>query len=381
MRILLTTPTYPPYNSGLGNAVEQQASSLAHLGHHVVVSTGSSVRSSRIDPNGVRVEFFPVSGADSWLSPIKGDQNAYVKFLKGGSWDVIVFNAWQNWATDLGLKHISALAGRKFVYSHCISTNVFYRHQPLRSFLRYLAWRPYWWRLPNLMRELDGVIFLSASGCDSRFDDLRLAKCVSVPLHVISNALSPAATLALGVEPLSFSGRDRLIAVGSYQWQKGFDFVLRAYAVSTQRNKVPLHFYGQVHTAYTAELQRQATHLGLDPNYVVFHEGVSGSDLIAEYGRARLVLSGSHTECQPLALLDASACATPFVARATGCIDCMPGGVVVSSWREMARQIDELCDDSSRWPDLSKAARTAASTVYHLDATTKELVKVLGGGL
>ena len=64
-----------------------------------------------------------------------------------------------------------------------------------------------------------------------------------------------------------------------------------------------------------------------------------------------------------------------------GCIDCMPGGVVVSSWREMARQIDELCDDSPRWSDLSKAARTAASTVYHLDATTKELLKVLGGGL
>lgn len=65
----------------------------------------------------------------------------------------------------------------------------------------------------------------------------------------------------------------------------------------------------------------------------------------------------------------------------TGDIDSMPGGVVVSSWREMARQIDELCDDSPRWPDLSKAARTASSTVYHLEETTRELVKVLGGGL
>ena len=381
MKILLTTPTYPPCNSGLGNAVEQQATSLAHLGHSVVVATGSSVRSSRIDPNGVRVELFPVSGAASWLSPIKGEQNAYVEFLKDGSWDVIIFNAWQNWATDLGLKHISALAGRKFLYSHCISTNVFFLHQPLRSLVRYLAWRPYWWRLPNLMRKLDGVIFLSGSGCDSRFDDLRLAKCASIPHHVIPNALSPAATLALGVEPLSFLSRDRLIAVGSYQWQKGFDFVLRAYAVSTQRNKIPLHFYGQEHSAYSEELQGQATHLGLDPNYVVFHEGVSGSGLLAEYRRARLVLSGSHTECQPLGLLDASACATPFVARATGCIDCMPGGVVVSTWREMARQIDELCDDSPRWTDLSKAARTAASTVYQLDVITKDLAEVLGGGL
>jgi glycosyltransferase involved in cell wall biosynthesis len=167
--------------------------------------------------------------------------------------------------------------------------------------------------------------------------------------------------------------------VGSYQWQKGFDFVLRAYAASTARNKTPLHFFGQENSPYTEELRRYATHLGVNSSYMVFHEGVSGERLQAEYGRASLVLSGSHTECQPLALLDASACATPFVARVTGCIDDMPGGVVVKDWREMARQIDELYDDSSRWHKLSKAARSAAELVYHPDATAKKLAKVLGG--
>jgi len=190
--------------------------------------------------------------------------------------------------------------------------------------------------------------------------------------------MSPAAALALKEEGGLQIARDRLIAVGSYQWQKGFDFVLRAYAASAALNKIPLHFFGQEYSAYGDELRQSAVRLGVDPAYLVLHEGVSGERLQMEYRRAHLVLSGSHTECQPLVLLDASACATPFIARSTGCIGGMPGGVVVKDWQEMARQIDQLLDDQPRWHALSKAARSAAEWVYHPDAIGKKLAQVLG---
>jgi len=377
MQILLTSPTYPPFNSGLGNAVAQQAVFLADSGHHVVVATGGAERSSREDL-GVRVETFVLRGADSWLQPIRGDVAGYIDYLKNNDWDVMLFNAWQNWATDIALHHLSDLPGRKFVYSHCLSTNVFFRHQPFSSLMRYLAWRPYWWRLPCVMRRLDGLIFLADCGCDSRFDDLQLAKRKAIPFHVVPNALSPAAALALARGAAQQSARDRLIAVGSYQWQKGFDFVLRAYAASSALNKIPLHFFGQEFSAYGEKLRQHAGSLGVDPAYLVLQEGVTGERLQTEYRRAHLVLSGSHTECQPLVLLDASACATPFVARATGCIGGMPGGVVVRDGQEMAQQIDALCEDQPRWLALSEAARSAAETLYHPDAVGKQLANVLG---
>jgi glycosyltransferase involved in cell wall biosynthesis len=377
MRILLTSPTYPPFNSGLGNAVAQQAASLAGAGHQVVVATGGAERGTRED-FGVRVETFVLRGADSWLQPIRGDVAAYIDYLKANDWDVMLFNAWQNWATDLALFHLSDLPGRKFVYSHCISTNVFFYHQPFRSLVRYLAWRPYWWRLPGAMRQLDGLIFLADCGCDSRFDDLRLATNEAVPFHIVPNSLSPAAALTLKQVGGLQHARDRLIAVGSYQWQKGFDFVLCAYAASAALNKIPLHFFGQEYSAYGEKLRQCAGRLGVDPAYLVLHEGVSGERLQTEYRRAYLMLSGSHTECQPLALVDASACATPFIARATGCIDGMPGGVVVRDWQEMARQIDQLCEDQSRWLLLSEAASSAAEMLYHPDVVCKKLAQVLG---
>jgi glycosyltransferase involved in cell wall biosynthesis len=376
MRILLTSPSYPPLNSGLGNAVSQQAACFAQAGHEVVVATGAGQRGSR-EEEGIRVETFALTGADWCLQPIRGEVAAYTDFLRHNDWDVVLLNAWQNWATDLALRHLEEIPGRKFVYSHCISTNVFYPHQPLRSLLRYLAWRPYWRRLPRFMKRLDGMLFLSCGGSDSRFDDLHLAREYAVPLKIVPNNLSRAAVAILTRPPLPLKVRDRLMAVGSYQWQKGFDFVLRAYAASHARHRFALHLYGQEHSAYSATLRALVHQLGLREESVVFHEGISGEALVAAYCQARLVLSGSHTECQPLVLLDANAAGTPFVARTTGCIVTMPGGVAVRTWEEMARQLDALTEVGASWQSLADAGRQAAQDIYHPDHTARQLLDAL----
>ena len=376
MRILLTSPSYPPFNSGLGNAVAQQAACLARAGHEVVVATGGEQRGLR-EEDGIRVETFAVTGADSWLRPTQGEVATYTDFLCLNDWDVILLNAWQNWATDLALRNLDKISGRCIVYSHCISTNTFYHNHPIRSLVRYLAWRHYWWRLPSLMKRLDGVLFLAGGGSDSRFDDLHLARRCAVPLRVVPNSLSPAAVALLTVPPLPLQARDRLMVVGSYQWQKGFDFVLRAYAASEVRHQFALHFYGQTHSAYSATLRSLAHQLDLSNESVVFHEGVSGKALLAAYCRARLVLSGSHSECQPLVLIDANAAGTPFVARTTGCIATMQGGVAVRTSKEMAQQLDLLTNGGQSWQSLADAGRKAARDIYHPDHTTRQFLDAL----
>jgi 1,2-diacylglycerol 3-alpha-glucosyltransferase len=376
VRILLTTPTYPPINSGLGNAVAQQAAYLAQAGHDVVVATGGSIRSSQ-KVTDVLVETFMVRGADSWLRPICGEVQSYIDFICDNEWDVVVFNAWQNWATDLALRHLDKIHGRHFVYSHCISTNVFFTHQPFRSLLRYLAWRSYWWRLPQYMKRLDGIFFLANKGSDSRFDDLTLARNHRIPLRIIPNSVSISAMTAFERPANSIQVRDQIMAVGAYQWQKGFDFVLRAYAASEARKHLPLHLYGQEHSAYSTVLRKLACELGLREDQVIFHEGVAGESLVQAYCRSKLILSGSYTECQPLVLIDANATGTPFIARTTGCIAGMPGGLAVSSEQEMTIAINTLIDESLIWETLADSGRKAVLDIYHPDRTMKLLLEAI----
>lgn len=376
MRILLTSPSYPPFNSGLGNVVANQAYFLAQAGHEVVVATGGGRRNFR-EVEGIRVETFNLTGADCWLQPIRGEVAAYTEFLRHNTWDVVLLHAWQNWATDLALRYLEEISGRKFVYSHCISTNVFYPSQPFRSLLRYVAWRPYWRRLPEYMMRLDGLLFLAGSGSDSRFDDMQLARQLAIPFRVVPNSVSRYAAAVLQQPCQPFQTRDRLIAVGSYHWLKGFDFVIRAYAASQVRHRFALHLYGQEHSAFTEKLRSLARRLGLREECVVFHEGVSGDALVDAYRQARLVLSGSHTECQPLVLLDAHATGTPFVARNTGCIEAMPGGVAVRTTEEMTRQMDLLADGGGFWDSLSDAGRQAANDIYHPEHTARQLTDAL----
>jgi len=378
MHILLTSPTFPPFNSGLGNAVNRQALAFVSHGHNVVVATTGNQRHTRLDPTQqFTIEEFPLSGAIAYLNPIKGNPQSYIDFLKSSQFDHIFFHAWQNWATDLALQEIDHISGQKYLFSHCISTNIFFKHQPVRSLIRYLLWRPYWWKLPSHFKKLDGVIFLSNGGSDSRFDDLKLAKKHQVPLHVIPNCLSQEANAELTEPTHDFSKRSQLISVGSYDWQKGFDFVLRAYAQSKAKNIIPLKFFGQTNSPFRESLIKLSQQLDINQDHVEFCTGVSGNDLIIEYRKSYAFLSGSHTECQPLVLLDANATGTPFIARSTGCINRMSGGYAIETIAEMASHINKIISDNSLWQKLSSSGRDDANHTYKPDITITKLLEII----
>lgn len=379
--ILLTTPTYPPFNSGLGNAVQQQAKFLVERGCRVVVATHGPHRGQREDPgSGAVVEEFNVCGADSILQPLAGSTAEYVAFLRDAAFDTVVLNAWQTWSTDLALRNLDAIRGRKFVYSHCISTNLMLRYQPVRSAIRYLAWRPYWFALARRMHQLDGLIFLSAGGVDSRFDDLELARRHRIKIAYVPNAVSPAARRLLDNPGAGPSDRSQCIAVGSFDRQKGHDFVLRAYALSEARNKTPLKIFGQRFTRFTERLHALASRLGLRPEFVSFHEGVSGAALSEQYRKSYLLLSGSHTECQPLVVLDAMAAGTPFVARRAGSIPSLAGGVAVATEKTAARAIDTLLTDEAYWVRCSAEGASQARSTYHPDVVGDALMATITPG-
>ena len=216
--------------------------------------------------------------------------------------------------------------------------------------------------MPGRMKKLNGLIFVADQGCDSRFDDLRLAQKLGVSYVIIPNAFSRLCNQEENDSNIVPLKRHQLIAVGSYDWFKGHDFSLRAYALSEAKNRIPLKIFGSRFTAYTDELRSLASNLGLDGKLVTFHQETEKSELLDEYRCARILISGSHTECQPLILLDAMATGTPFVARSCGCIPSLRGGIVVSSEKYAAQAINRILGDDREWGSLSLEGRLAAGS-------------------
>lgn len=377
-KILLTTSTYPPINSGLGNVVQQLAKFIAEQGWEVVVATGGVSRGQYRDPaSDVLIEQFNIQGADSIAQPLQGDVDGYVDYLRKSKFDIVLMNAWQIWSTDLVLSHHTEIDGKKILYSHCISSNSIIGKSALRSIIRYLAWRPYWWSMSKKMQLLDGIIFLEASGCDARFDDITLATRLGVKQMVVPNSISELAWFILNAGPKKFLERDGILSVGAYDWQKGHDFVLRAYANSALKNRVSLDICGQKYSTFTQELQNLASHLGLDPKYVHFHEALSQAELLERYSNARLFVYGSHTECQPLVILDSMATGTPFISRSTGSIPSMGGGLVVDSEAEATIAINNLYENKVRWDEFSQAGQIQAREKHSPEKVQELLMTAL----
>lgn len=339
---------------------------LKAAGHEVHIATGGALTGFRIDESlGLNVHQFNIEGADFLLHPIKGDALQYQKFLKESKFDLLILNAWQTWSTDIAIKMLNKIPGKKIVLSHGTSVNLIMKSDLWRSIVRYILWRPYWWRMKSVMTNIDGLIFLSSDGVDSRFDDVKLARKLSLHFSVVPNALSNTASSRLSEMPAKFTARSGFISVGSYHWAKGHDFVIRSYAKSIFKNKLPLRIFGQKFTAHTKSLRSLALELGLQEDAVLFYEGLSGKELLDQYTSSAIFLCGSHTECQPLVLLDSMATGTPFIARATGCIPSMAGGISVSSESECAMIINRLMINPLEWESYSEAGFNEALNQYH----------------
>ena len=361
----------------MGNAVQYQAKTYVAAGHDVTVATSGLCKSDYIDKaSGAIVKEFDVVGSALVYRPIKGEFERYINFLVESYYDIVIFNAWHTWSTDIPLQHLNKIHGKKYVYSHGISINWLTARQPIVSLVKFILSRPYWWKLKKSICFLEGIIFLAKGGCDSRFDDYIFAKKNNVPIKVIPNASSLMPDV-VGLNLSDWRSRTGVLAVGSYDWQKGHDYAIRAYASSSLKNQVPLIIFGQKFNAYSDYLKKLAASLGINPGYISFHEDVFGKDLMRAYLSARVMIFGSHTECQPLVLIDAMSAGLPFVARRSGSIPSMLGGVTVVSQKEASTFLTEIYNNEPIWLKYHSRGLKMIDDVHGPRVVSEKLIKLL----
>lgn len=347
MRILHTVEFYSPSVGGAQEVIKQISERLVRRGHAVTVATTSLAARTDTIINGVRVQPFSISGNS--VRGFEGRPNDYSEFLLQGDFDIMMNYAAQQWATDLVFPLLGCLP-----YPTVLAPCGF-------SGLRNPDYATYFERLPDVLRQYDGLLFHSDTYQDIAFARQHgIDRCTVIPNGASEDEfghVTPDFRQRYGIPddiPL-------LLTVGSHTGLKGHRLVMEAFrrarigraalvVIGNTRGQCyrECRFHSRAVTALSGGHKRVFV---LDP---------PRPDVVAAYHAADLFVFGSNVECSPLVLFEAMASGTPFATTACGNAEEIAqwghGGIVVptrqlsdgrvtSDPSIMARAIEEIIRD------------------------------------
>lgn len=360
MKIVVVSFTFFPEVDGVANAAGQMVDLLVDSGHEVHVVTGRSQIPEIISNDRFTIHRFGVSDSADFDS---NDARSYVDHLINAHADLTVFHCWRSWPTDIALRHISQIGGKKILLSHGYETHAIYWHPGfpwgLWSWLQRI---PEVCALPRQMASFDQVVFLSTKTDRGRFFDSWVARKLGRQnISVIPNAVNNA---NWGEIAPDFRERQRLgdgtffLCVANYSVRKNQMMALEAFCEANIPDS-SLVFVGSALGDYGAEVRDQWLSLKqFHPNLSVhFFVGLVRTEVISAIKSCDIFVLSATAETQPISLLEAMACGKPFISTDTGCVTEFDGGLVVSSKQEMTDQMRNLAnspEERSRLSDLGK---------------------------
>jgi glycosyltransferase involved in cell wall biosynthesis len=373
MKILLATPTFPPFKDGVAQAAYTQARAFADEGHAVHVATEPhGDRTAKPGVARICVREFRIVGSPHFRDPYRGETAEYIQYLHAESWDVIVFHSY-SWPLYLAAPSLKQIHGGKILTSHGYGALVWtpVRRFPfglgslLWSFARSMAMLKWY-------KHLDRVVFLSPKADGRAFYDHFLAKlCRHNGIRIIPNG-APLPHGESAVAPQNFLKRYGIartkhlfLCVGNYSWRKDQGFALRAFRKAAIPDSTLVFIGSEFNECSVAFQEADAKLRSLaPPGTVRWLEKVSREHTLGAIQACdAFVLSANH-EAQPIALLEAMSYAKPWVARDAGCIDRMEGGFCVKSVKAMAEAMRSLASNPELRRRVGATGKAAVEQHY-----------------
>lgn len=322
---------------------------------------------------GAAIHEFQVSGNGHPKRPFRGEIDQYRRFLASGEWDVVIFHSYE-WMLRLALEHIDSIPGKKILVSHGHAGCQWVKSPRFPWGLGVVAWNL--WDAAKMMfwiRKLDHVVFLSATRNFHEFLDHLLASLSGYrKFSVIPNGIAPVADRP--AEPL-FRSRHGIpedatvfLTVANYSLRKDQGFAARAY----RNAEIPgsyLVFIGSLFNELSEIFQEgdEASRQQAAEGNVLWLEKQSREDTLMAFAECDVFVLSSNQEGLPIAILEAMREAKPWIARRSGCVDSIPGGMVVTTEREMAEAMRRLDGGARIRQELGEAGCAAIRFTYNLE--------------
>jgi glycosyltransferase involved in cell wall biosynthesis len=372
---------------GVAEASSSMVQVFLNRGWHVDVATGpSSLPRNSLGFMGSKIYEFAITGTPYFKDPFRGEITKYRNFLLQGDWDVIVFQSYW-WPLWLALPVLNRIKSKKILVSHghggihisltpVFPFGLFYYFSTIYQSIKMLGW----------LKRFERIVFLSRR-CDTRnfFDHILAKLCRHPHVSVIPNGVD---TPRLDLPPtISFRHKHNIpadsiffLCVANYEMRKDQGFAVRAFRRAAIQNSC-LVFIGSKFNPFSRSLQSGDAEHSLLKSFgtIIWLENVSRDETLSAFSESDTFILSSKREAQPIALLEAMSFSRPWIARDSGCISEMPGGIVVQSTTKMAEAMRRIANDSKERTKLGKLGFSAIQDVYNKDKTASAWIKLVEG--
>ena len=284
MKILHTAQDYAPNICGVQEVVQRISEGLANRGHQVTIATTYNPQRDFRILNGVSIEQFDIRGR--WTrGGYRGETKRYQQFARFFDCDIMMNYAAQQWASDLVYPLLKQLPFKKVFVPCGYST------------LYDWKWKPYFWRLPAVLRKYDHIIYHSDNYRDKEFGNKHgINHCSVIPNGASGEEFLQSKSGFRNEYGITTS--QMFLCVASYSHGKNQEMVLRAYHAADISDST-LVFIGQKFNDYSDRLR---TMVNNKKGIVCLLEHVPRGKTVSAYHEADLFLFGSKVECFPLAI-------------------------------------------------------------------------------
>ncbi len=342
MRILHTVQFYEPHLGGSEEVVRQLSERLVRRGHDVTVATAFDSRRTSSQLNGVKIEQFKISGNRAY--GIRGDVDAYRRFLTSVEVDVMMNYAAQIWSTDLAFDVLPDIDSARVM----VPCGYNFGDPRLRSYLE---------ELPGYLSRYDALVYMSAHYQDKEFGD-------RVGLgHLATIIPNGAAEEEFGHRNPSFRETYGIttplmaLTVSNHYPPKGHLRLIRAFK-DLRRDDTTLAIIGEHEGVFRRSCYPYCRAQSLVDRRIKVLTGVPRELVVGAYQDADIFCLTSDIECAPLVIYEAMAAGVPFVSTPAGNVrDNARFGRVVSGERDIASAMNELLSAPELRREMGREAR------------------------
>ena len=389
MKILIASFSFPPNKDGVSEAASIMALGFLAQGWEVEVATSPT---SPARGNQVWHEIFIHEFAikKDWRSKCShsGEVDDYREFLKHGDWDVVIFHAYLYYLYA-SLDILEKIPAKKILVSHGFAALQWIKNKSfpwglatwLRSVcqaLRMLTW----------IHKIDRTVYLSEKADLKGFFDHWIAKAIHYQgRRVIPNGVDPKLR---GINPASFREEHGIsdkqivfLCVANYSRRKDQGYAARSFRVAAISDAVMI-FIGSEFNNDSVRFMEEDDRLPYreKSGRIIWLEKIDRARTLDAIAACNVFVISSDHEAQPIALLEAMRESKPWIARDSGCISEMPGGVCVCTEEALAQQMVRLAAHPELRAKLGIQGREAVEKKYnrqhYIDSYCKLVSEVTG---